>query len=108
MKDNGNGNRHEVETNGHNGVTALRALQLIKSVGDAEPYQIAPITQHQGSIRAATDVMAAKVRWADKAGYAVLTRTVPQSFAPFNAIIRVSEIGTEDQDRDYLAQFVEG
>jgi hypothetical protein len=101
-------NGDKFEANGHDGHTALKALQLIKSVGEVEPFQISPIVQHQGSIRAATDVMAAKVRWADKAGYTVLTRTLPESFAPFNAIIRVSEIGTEDEDRDYLAQFVEG
>jgi len=52
----------------------------------------------------AEDLMAAKVRWAERAEYIVLTRTVPAEFAPYNAIIRVSEAGTEDRDRDYLAE----
>jgi hypothetical protein len=55
----------------------------------------------------AEEVMAAKVKWALKAGYTILTKNVPGKFAPFNSVIRVSEAGTEDQNRDYLARIAE-
>jgi hypothetical protein len=84
----------------------LRALQLIETVGDARPVRIAPVVHAQGSVMNANDRMAAKVRWAEQANYAILTRDVPDSFAPYNAVIRVSESGTEDKQRDYLAQLV--
>lgn len=48
--------------------------------------------------------MRAKVQWAERAQYTILTRDVPASFAPYNAVIRISERGTEDRQRDYLAQ----
>lgn len=85
----------------------LSALQLIQTVDDIEPYPIVPVSVAHGSVMPAEDVMAAKVRWAIRAGYTVLTTEVPPRFAPYNAVIRVSERGTEDRDRDYLAQIVE-
>ena len=85
----------------------LRALQLIESVDDSEPFQILPIMLAYGSAVSASELMLSKVRWAERAEYTVLTRSVPPKFAPYNAIIRVSEKGTEDAKRDYLAQLVE-
>lgn len=85
----------------------LNALQPIQSVGDDEPFPIVPVSVSQGSVMPPEDVMAAKVRWAIRAGYSVLTTHVPPRFAPYNAVIRVSERGTEDRDRDYLAQIVD-
>jgi len=32
---------------------------------------------------------------------------VPSNFAPFNAVIRISESGTEDRKRDYLAELTD-
>ncbi len=84
----------------------LRALQLIQTVGDSEPLAIVPIVQTLGTAVAPEDRMAAKVRWAERAQYTVLTWDVPTSFAPYNAVIRVSERGTEDRQRDYLAHLV--
>jgi len=85
----------------------LRSLQLIETVGDSEPFDIVPVSLRQGTAQAATEVMALKVKWAEKATYRVLTRSVPAQFAPYNAIIRISDIGTEDFRRDYLAEFEE-
>ena|ERR687885_509769 len=84
----------------------LRALQLIEPVGDAEPFDIVPIVQTLGSAVSPADRMAAKVRWAERVEYRILTQNVPASFAPYNAIIQVSERGTEDAQRDYLAHLV--
>ena len=91
---------------GDMGEETLQALQLIESVGDREPFQIVPVSHRYGTVMPANEVMAAKVRWALKAGYRVLTRNVPGTFAPYNAVIRVSEAGTEDQKRDYLASII--
>lgn len=84
----------------------LRALQLIESVEDAAPFTIVPIMQALGSAITPSDRMAAKVRWAENATYSIITRDVPAAFAPFNTVIRVSERGTEDSRRDYLAHMV--
>ena len=84
----------------------LRALQLIEAVGDAEPFRIVPITMAAGTAVTPAELMATKVRWAERASYTVLTNDVPASFAPYNAVIRVSERGTEDSQRDYLAHLV--
>lgn len=84
----------------------LRALQLIEPVGTKEPFTIVPVVQTYGTAVSRDDRMAEKVRWAERAEYIVLTRDIPASFAPFNAVIRVSEYGTEDRERDYLAQLV--
>ena len=84
----------------------LRALQPIETVADAGPFTIVPIVQTLGSVGTADDRMAAKVRWAEQARYTILTRDVPASFAPYNAVIRISEGGTEDRQRDYLAYLV--
>jgi hypothetical protein len=84
----------------------LRALQPIETVGDGEPFTIVPIPQRLGGAVSPGDSMAAKVRWAERAEYTVLTRDVPASFAPYNAVIRISESGTEDRQRDYLAHLV--
>lgn len=84
----------------------LRALQLIETVSSMEPFTIVPIIQVQGSVLTPEERMAAKVRWAERACYTILTHDVPRSFAPYNAVIRVSERGTEDRQRDYLAHLV--
>lgn len=84
----------------------LRAVQLIESVGDVAPFRIVPIMLGQGSAMSANDRMAAKVRWVEQATYTILTRDVPAAFAPYNSVIRVSERGTEDVQRDYLAHLV--
>jgi len=84
----------------------LRGLQLIETIGDAEPFKIVPIIQDLGSAVTPADRVAAKVRWAVRAQYTILTQDVPPSFAPYNAVIRVSRSGTEDKHRDYLAHLV--
>jgi hypothetical protein len=81
----------------------LQALQLIEPVGDSQPFRIVPIMQASGTAVSAAELMATKVRWAERASYIVLTEDVPASFAPYNAVIRVSAQGTEDNHRDYLA-----
>lgn len=83
----------------------LRALQLIQTVGEREPFAIVPVSYAQGSAMPVTELMAAKVKWAQRAGYTVLPVSVPHRFAPYNAVIRVSERGTEDHMLDYLAHF---
>jgi hypothetical protein len=85
----------------------LQALQAIESVGDRQPFRIVVIAVREGTVMTAEELMTAKVRWACKAGYRVVTRTIPSLFAPYNAIIRVSEAGTEDSNRDYLAKIVD-
>ncbi len=85
----------------------LQAMLQIESVGESEPFRIVPISQCQGTVMSVDDAMAGKVKWATKAGYRVLTRNVPASFAPYNAIIRISRLGTEDNNRDYLAVIVD-
>ncbi|GAC1471024.1 MAG: hypothetical protein NVS2B16_28960 [Chloroflexota bacterium] len=84
--------------------TTLQALQLIESVEDLQSGRIVPVSQCTGTVVSADELMAAKIQWAERAGYSVLTTSVPEGFAPYNAIIRVSERGTEDQQRDYLAK----
>jgi hypothetical protein len=84
----------------------LRALQQIETVDTDEPFAIVPMDQALGSQVPPDDRMAAKVRWAEQAQYTILTREVPPTFAPYNAVIRVSERGTEDRHRDYLAHLV--
>jgi hypothetical protein len=85
----------------------LQAIHLIESVGNGEPYNIVLVSHRCGTVMPAEEVMAAKVKWALKAGYTILTKNVPGKFAPFNSVIRVSEAGTEDQNRDYLARIAE-
>lgn len=87
--------------------SGLQGLLLIESVGESEPFRIVPVSQCQGTVMSADDAMATKVKWAMKAGFRVLTRSIPSSFAPYNAIIRVSRAGTEDQRRDYLAEIID-
>ncbi|MGH2447750.1 MAG: hypothetical protein ACRDFS_04000 [Chloroflexota bacterium] len=85
---------------------ALCAIQLIETVGEREPFDIVPAaSRFSGNASSASDVMAAKVKWATKAGYVLLTTNVPKHCSPYTAIIRV--IGTEDYMRDYLARFTE-
>lgn len=97
--------------NGRRGVPAvrpegpLRAIQLIETVSEGEPSVIVPITQCSGSAVSAKEAMAARVKWANRARYVVLTRDVPERFAPYNAIIRV--LDTEDFRADYLATLVD-
>jgi hypothetical protein len=84
----------------------LRALQLIETVTGGAPFTIVPIVQVLGAVLTPDERMAAKVRWAERAQYTILSRGIPASFAPYNAIIRISERGTEDRQRDYLAHLV--
>ena len=79
----------------------LQSLKLIENIGDSEPYRIIPVVQCQGGAASEEDVMAARVKWANKALFHVLTRDVPPEFAPYNAIIRIRY--TEDRRTDYLA-----
>lgn len=99
---------------GHNGLRqtrdaradgSLRALQLIETVHETEPLSVVLILQCSGSAVSPEEAMEARVRWANKAGYVVLTRNVPQQFAPYNAVIRV--LGTEDRRADYLATLLD-
>jgi hypothetical protein len=85
----------------------LRGLQLIKSVGDSEPFRIVPLFPPHGAVMSPEEVMAVRIKWAEKAGYSVLTKDVPGEFSPYNAVIRVSGTGTEDKNRDYLAHIAE-
>jgi hypothetical protein len=82
----------------------LRALQLIETVSDFEPFDIVPVREAFGTVMTPEDRMIAKVRWAERVQYTVLTRDIPLSYAPYNAVIRMS--GTEDRQRDYLAHLV--
>lgn len=83
---------------------ALVALKPIESIDVNQPFTITPSLVRYGSVQTSTELMASRVLWAQRATYEVLTREVPPEFAPYNAIIRISERGTEDQNRDYLAQ----
>jgi hypothetical protein len=96
-------NQHSDEYSDSVGGTLL-ALRQIQSLGDSTPFRIVPVSLHQGSAMPVEELMAAKVRWAAKAGYSVLTQDVPLEFYPYNAVIRVDERGTEDRDLDYLAR----
>jgi hypothetical protein len=82
----------------------LQALLLIETVREAEPLTITLVSQCSGGAVSPEEAMAARVKWARRARYIVLTRAVPQQFAPYNAIIRV--LGTEDRRVDYLATLV--
>lgn len=84
----------------------LRARHRIETLGDGEPLTIVPIIQAPGSVSAPGDGMAARVCWAERAQSTRLTRNVLRAFAPYNAIIRISERGTEDRQRDSLAHVV--
>jgi hypothetical protein len=84
----------------------LRAVQLIHTVGDGESFAIVPVIQAHGTVIPGEERMAAKVRWAERVGYTVITRDIPASFDPYNAVIRISAGGTEDRQRDYLAHLV--
>jgi len=81
----------------------LKSLQPIKTVETLSPLTIVPAPLSHGLVSTDDELMVKKVEWANRAGFEVLTRDVPASFAPFNAVIRISERGTEDADRDYLA-----
>ena len=83
----------------------LRALQLIETVSEADQSPIGPIMQRSGSAVSPKDAMDARVKWANRVRYVVLTRDVPEQFAPYNAIIRV--LDTEDYRADYLATLVD-
>lgn len=79
----------------------LQALLLIETVHDSEPLTISVVPQCTGGAVSAEDAMVARVKWACRARYIVLTRDIPEGFAPYNAVIRV--LGTEDRRADYLA-----
>ena len=98
--------RHQMYAWNDSSSQELQALQLIESVGEIEPFRIVPVVHCLGTVVSPTEVMATKVKWANKAGYSVLTQSVPEEFAPYNAVIRVSETGTEDRDLDYLARII--
>jgi hypothetical protein len=84
----------------------LRALQLIETVRDGTPFNITPVVSRSGSVVSQEEAMAARVKWATKARYTVLSRDIPKHFAPYNAVIRI--IGTEDYRADYLAVLHDG
>ena len=84
----------------------LRALQPIETFDIERSDAIVPIVEVCGTAVPAEERMAARVHWAERAGYAVVETVVPVSFRPYNAVIRVSEKGTEDRQRDYLAHLV--
>jgi hypothetical protein len=81
----------------------LKSLRPIKTVETLSPLTIIPAPLSRGLASTDDELMDRKVDWAIRAGFGVLTRDVPASFAPFNAVIRISARGTEDADRDYLA-----
>lgn len=83
----------------------LRALILIETVEEQEPFAIRPVSEPTGSASTPAEAMAARVKWANRARYTILTRDVPPQFAPYNAIIRV--LGTEDRRVDYLATLMD-
>jgi hypothetical protein len=97
----GGGSRTEMDS------YMLRGLQLIKTAGDDQPFRIVPLFPPQGAVMTPEEVMTVRIKWAEKAGYQVLTNDVPREFAPYNAVIRVSAAGTEDRNRDYLAHIAE-
>jgi hypothetical protein len=82
----------------------LQAVLLIETVQAMAPLTISVVPQCSGGAVSAEDAMAARVKWARRVGYIVLTRDVPVEFAPYNAIIRV--LGTEDRRADYLARLL--
>ena len=79
----------------------LRALQLIETVPEGGPWTITVVVQRSGSALSPEEAMGARVEWANRVRYQVVTRDVPKQFAPYNAVIRV--LGTEDYRADYLA-----
>jgi hypothetical protein len=98
------------DTNPRRGTTLnqnLQSLQLIETVAADTSSQIIPIRQITGSASTDGEVMARKIQWANKAGFSVVTHDVPSTFAPYNAVIRISESGTEDRKRDYLAELTD-
>jgi hypothetical protein len=85
---------------------ALEPIETLETVETAAPMQISLVPEQRcGSAQQPEELMAMRVKWANTARYKVLTRNVPQQFAPYNAIIRI--IGTEDFRTDYLAMFVD-
>ena len=84
-------------------VRTLHSLRSIATLNTLSPLNIEFTNQARGSVSTDDEMMAKKVVWATKAGFDVLTNDVPHSFAPYNAVIRISEAGTEDRNRDYLA-----
>lgn len=82
----------------------LQSLLLIETVAPDTTTEIIPIRQITGSASTDGEVMARKIQWANKAGFDIVTHDVPSTFAPYNAVIRISASGTEDRNRDYLAQ----
>jgi hypothetical protein len=81
----------------------LTSLKQINTVSTLSPLRIEFTAHARGVASTDDELMARKVLWAHKAGFDVLTTDVPASFAPFNAVIRISHLGTEDFNRDYLA-----
>jgi hypothetical protein len=84
----------------------LLAVRQIQSVGDSLPLRIVPLSHREGTAMTAAELMEVRVKWAAKAGYSVLSWDVPSEFFPYNAVIRVDERNTEDQNLDYLARIV--
>jgi hypothetical protein len=86
------------------GADVLLALQEIQHVGDRTPFHIKLLSFRQGTAAPVEEMMAAKVKWAEKVGYRTLTRDIPPEFYPYNAVIRMNERNTEDRNLDYLAR----
>lgn len=79
----------------------LRAIELIETIDESEALDIVFVFQSAGSCVGPDEAMEARVKWANKARYRVLTRNIPGKFAPYNAVIRI--LDTEDFRSDYLA-----
>ena len=83
--------------------TGLVALVPIETVDELEEGGIIARVICRGPLSEDEEFMSRRVQWANRATFTVLSREVPGSFAPYNAVIRISAAGTEDIQLDYLA-----
>jgi hypothetical protein len=86
--------------------SGLQSLVPIETLDDRPQGTIVVRNVTQGPWHEDEELMAQRVQWANRATFTVLDCAVPPSFAPYNAVIRISEAGTEDRQRDYLAVLV--
>lgn len=83
---------------------SLHALRLIETLSSTDDLRIVPVPIAEGSALSHDEMMTRKIEWATRAEFEVLSTDVPESYAPFNAVIRIKASGTEDNLRDYLAE----
>jgi hypothetical protein len=83
--------------------TGLIALVPIETVDEAIEGGIIARPICRGPLSEDEEFMSRRVQWANRATFTVLDCEVPGSFAPYNAVIRISAAGTEDIHLDYLA-----